>query len=69
LKIRGRVLSRIFAEGQSKVSVTAAPAVIELMRRYLPEECRRYGLQESDFVFKASDRADPESFDIHYLNS
>ena len=69
LKIRGRVLSRILAEGQSKVSVTAAPAVIELMRRYLPEECRRYGLQESDFVFKASDRADPESFDIHYLNS
>ncbi len=68
LKIRSQVLSRILRDGKSRVSISASPAVMRVIKHHLRKECSRYGLSESDFILteKGSDRT--EDFEIRYLS-
>lgn len=66
LKIRARVLSRILREGQTRVTVSAAASVIRLLKKHLPDECRRFGLREKDFVLEQNHSDNTEIFDIRY---
>ncbi|MBR4636599.1 MAG: Rne/Rng family ribonuclease [Clostridia bacterium] len=68
LKIRARILSRILKEGPKRVSITADPNVIRLIRKHLSEECRRYSLKESDFVLNERLSVKTDEFELHYLN-
>ena len=61
------MLSRLLKDGPKRVAITANRGVIKLIRSYLPEECKRYSLRESDFVLTEGHSMKAEEFEIRYL--
>ena len=67
LRIRARVLSAALKEGPRRVSITASPAVIALIKKHIGEECRRNGLNESDYELRENASERTEDFEIRIL--
>lgn len=68
LKIRAKLLSHILRDGMSRVSITANPGVIALIRRHLSDECRALKLSPSSFTLIENNGVDTEQFSIRWTS-
>lgn len=67
LRIRSRALARLFDSGANRISISAHPSVIALIKRHLAEEKRRNSLESVEVVLNELRGCAPDEFEVRLM--
>ena len=69
LRIRSRALARLFGSEAARISISAHPAVIALIKKHINNEKKRNGLDGVEVVLNELRGASPEEFEVRLLSN
>ncbi|MBR5948028.1 MAG: Rne/Rng family ribonuclease [Clostridia bacterium] len=69
LRIRSRALARLFDSDADRISISAHPSVIALIKKHLNEEKKRNGLESVEVVLSELRGSAPDEFDVRLMSS
>ena len=67
LRIRSRALARLFDSNANRISISAHPSVIALIKRHLSEEKRRNSLESVEVVLNELRSCAPDEFEVRLM--
>lgn len=69
LRIRARALARLFDSGANRISISAHPSVIALIKKHLNEEKLRNGFEQVEVVLNELRGSAPDEFEVRLMEN